>query len=72
MRYFDVKISEQGTKEMLEWAKGNLTPELLDQFAERLDALFVFSGLIGGLIEASDARVFKLVLEKGAGLIFGD
>lgn len=72
MKYFDVKISEQGTKELLEWAKANLTPELLDQFAERLDALFVFSGLVGGLIEANDAKVFKLLLEKGAGLIFGE
>lgn len=70
MEYFTVKLSPEGLEEMREWAKENLDDELLDQFADKLDKVIVFGGFLGAIIEASDARVFKMVLKHGVDLIF--
>ena len=71
MDYFDVKITPQGLKEMVEWARANFSEELLDQFAEKLDKMIEFGGFVGRLIEVADAQVFKLVLKEGVGLLLG-
>lgn len=72
MKYFDVKVDPKGVKALGDWAKANLSDELLDQLAEKLDGVVVFGGVLGRLIEMNDGKVFRMLLKEGTDLLLGE
>lgn len=71
MKTFDVKVDKEGLQELLIWAKSNFNDEMLDQFCERLDKVIVFGGFLGTIIEMYDAKIIRLLMEKGVDALFG-